>query len=146
YDSAKGEVFAPDGYNSNLAVISDSTNSVITTLTISLYPGTIAYNAAKGEIFVSVSNAAAGLNVISDSDNSVKIIKGGIPGYYAYNSAKSELSAETANNTVSVLTDSSSKVVATLSSKIGPMAYDIGKNELFLVSGYSTISVVTPTN
>jgi hypothetical protein len=146
YDSAKGEIFAPDGYNSNVAVISDTTNAVATTLTVSPYPGTIAYNAAKGQIFVSVSNGAAGLNVISDSDNSVKTIKGGIPGYYAYNSGKNELYAETANYTVSVLTDSSSKVVATLSNKIGPMAYDSGKNELFIVSGYNTISVVTPTN
>ena len=129
-----------------MAVISDSTNAVVTTLTVSPYPGTIAYNAAKGEIFVSVSNAAEGLNVILDSDNSIKVVKGGIPGYYSYNSGKNELYAETANYTVSILTDSSSKVVATLSSKIGPMAYDAGKNELFIVSGYSTISVVTPTN
>jgi hypothetical protein len=127
---------------------------------LSSYPGQIAYDPAKGEIFVSLpigETLTSGFSVISDSNNTVtKTITTSHPGYFAYNSAKSEMYTETANNTISLITDSSTTDFATLSlpshENAGPMAYDTNARKLFIINTYSngpsdnTVSVITPAS
>ena len=109
---------------------------------LSSYPGPVAYDPAKGEIFVSLpvgETLISGYSVISDSNNTVtKTITTSHPGNFAYNSAKGEMYTETANNTISVITDSGTTVIANLSlpshEYIGPMAYDTSEGKLFIIN------------
>jgi YVTN family beta-propeller protein len=115
----------------------------------------VAYDSAKGEIFV--SNAGSNtVSVISDSNNAVvaTVAVGGAPDGLAYDSAKGEVFVSNhASNTVSVISDSTNTVVAniTIASSgtggSGPagIAYDPTKGELYVADsdsclGYCPIS------
>ena len=75
YDSVKGEIFVTNQGDGSVSVISDSSNSVIQTISgVGQYPTGIAYDANKGELFV--TDEGDGTNngsvaVISDSSNTV---------------------------------------------------------------------------
>ena len=70
YDSGKGEVFVPNNGDGTVSVISDSTDTVVATVTVGQYPVGIAYDASMGEIFVTNSGANS-VSIISDSTNQV---------------------------------------------------------------------------
>ena len=66
YDPGKNAIFVAN-YNSNsISVISDSTNTVVATITVENQPQAIAYDSGKGEIFVTHSESNT-VSVISDS-------------------------------------------------------------------------------
>ncbi len=90
YDSAKGEIFASNLYGDCITVISDATNTVVATIGlgnntvnngVGLYPVQLAYDSAKGEIFVveqgpttivgSYDASAGAVSIISDATNKV---------------------------------------------------------------------------
>jgi len=178
YDSAKGEVFVVNQGASTIvgqydasagfvSVISDATNSVVATIPLGDFPGAIAYDPARGEVFVaedgatpssvSASNTAHGqVSVISDATNSVvaNVTVGPFPGGIAYDSARGEVYVGSSGSTtiagsVSVISDSTNAVVATVPlDGAGAVAYDSAKGELFVLtpSSNSTAIISDTTN
>jgi YVTN family beta-propeller protein len=177
YDSGKGEIFVTNyvaNYSSDalaqstVSVISDKTNSVVATVNINggTIPQGLAYDSAKGEVFVADSNGTD-VSVISDSTNTVVAairVEPSLPGNatevdytlgVAYDAADGEVFVSNAGsylpNTVSIISDSTDKVVSTVVVGYGPsgVVYDSGRGEVFVVnSGSDTISVIsegTPT-
>jgi len=178
YDSGKGEIFVVNQGASTIvgqysasagfvSVISDTSNSVVATIPLGDFPGAIAYDPAKGEMFVaedgaipsntSASNTATGLiSVISDSNNSVvaTILVGPFPDGLAYDPAKGEVFVANSGSTtiagsVSVISDATDKVTTTIATgslgvanSPGTMAYDSGKGEVFVVEYYSNSTMV----
>jgi len=164
YDSVKGEIFVVNQgastvigqYDSSagfVSVISDSTNSVVATIPLGDFPSAIAYDPAKGEVFVaedgatpsnvSASNTAHGqIAVISDSSNTVvaNVTVGPFPDGLAYDSARGEIYVASSGSTtiagsVSVISDSTNAIVATVPlDGAGAVAYDPGKGELYVVT------------
>ena len=174
YDSAKGELFVSNLYGNCITVISDATNSVVTTIDlgndtlnngIGGYPVELAYDSAKGEIFVAnqgestiigqYDTSAGFVSVISDSTNSVvaTVPLGDFPSAIAYDPAKGEVfvaedgatpsnvsASNTAHGQVSVISDTTNKVVANVT--VGPfpdgIAYDSARGEVYVASSGST--------
>ena len=66
YDSGKGEIFVTDPESNTVSVISDSTNSLVETVSMGPNPMFAAYDSAKGEIFVA-NQINDTVSVISDS-------------------------------------------------------------------------------
>jgi YVTN family beta-propeller protein len=150
--SATGGVPTPPAQTiSGIAsVISDKTNAVVATVPVGTSPYGVAYDAGKGEIFV--TNTYSNSNsvfVISDSTNSVvaTIPVGNQPFFIACDSGKGELFvANSGDNTVSVISDSTNVVVATIPVGIQPegVAYDADKGEIYVTNyGSNTISVIS---
>jgi YVTN family beta-propeller protein len=178
YDSVKGEIFVAnqgatsivgqyDASAGFVSVISDSTNAVVATIPLGDFPSAIAYDPAKGEVFVaedgatpsnvSASNTAHGqISVISDSTNTVvaNVTVGPFPDGIAYDSAKAEIYVGSSGSTtiagsVSVISDSTNAVVATVPlDGAGAIAFDSVKGELYVVtpSTNSTTIVSDSTN
>ena len=150
-----------------MSVISDATNSVVATVPLGDFPGAIAYDSAKGEMFVtndgrnpsdvSASNTAVGMiSVISDETNTVvaNVSVGPFPDGIAYDSAKGELFVSSSGSTasrgsVSIISDATNTVTASVPvDDAGAIAYDSGKGELFVVTpnSNSTSIVSDATN
>jgi len=148
YDSTKGEVFITNADYGSVSIISDSTNSVVATITVGNLPFGVVYDSGKREIFVANYNSNS-VSVISDSNNTVvaTIPVGSQPTGLAYDSNKSEIFvANRADNTVSVIADSNNTVVATIRAGTSPwdLAYDSSLGEVFLPNyGSDTISVIS---
>jgi DNA-binding beta-propeller fold protein YncE len=171
YDSGRGEIFVTnDVYNftsgeevaSTVSVISDATNSVVADVNLGggTHPEGLAYDSAKGEVFVANSNGTH-VAVISDKTNSIMAnvkIENESTNYeagtgllgVAYDSANGEVL--TANkgdylpNKVSVISDASNMVTAVVNVGYGPSAvvYDAGRDEILVAnSGDNTISVIS---
>ena len=138
---------------------------VTATVTVGNLPGAVAYDSAKGEIFVANEGVVAGtstISVISDSNNTaVATIPVGEEtlsraGAIAYDSGKGEIfvTLETATGTnpsssVSVISDSTNAVVANINVGNNPdgIDYDSGKGEIFVANGHdSTVSVISDSN
>ncbi|MDA4136566.1 MAG: YncE family protein [Thaumarchaeota archaeon] len=178
YDSGKGEIFVVNQGQSTIvgqydasagfvSVISDTTNSVVATIPLGDFPSAIAYDPAKGEMFVaedgatpsnvSASNTAHGvISIISDSSNSIvaTVNVGPFPGGVAYDPAKGEMfvsssGSTTVSGSVSIISDSSNSIVATVPlADAGALAYDSAKGEFFVVtpSSNSTEIISDATN
>ena len=154
-----------------VSVISDATNSVVATVAVGSDPNGIAYDAAKGELFVtnagrnpsdiSAANFNTGVvSVISDATNTVvaTVPVGPFPQGIAYDSIKGELfvtnggktatsSSPATAGSVSVISDKTNTVIATAKlPNAGEVAYDSGKNELFVVTGSTnSVSIISDT-
>ena len=124
--------------------------TVVASVTVHGGPGGLAYDSAKGEVFV--ADSAYGANsvaVISDATNSVvaNVSAGSDPVQVAYDSSKGEVFASNyGSNTVSVISDSTNAVVATVKVGSGPagLAYDSAKGEIFVSNhGSNTVSVIS---
>jgi YVTN family beta-propeller protein len=91
--------------------------SVVATVSVGSGPIGVAYDSAKGEMFVG-NNSDGTVSVISDVSNTVvaTISVGTSPYGIAYDSAKGEMFVANNNDgTVSVISDVSNTVVATIS-------------------------------
>jgi YVTN family beta-propeller protein len=155
YDSGKGEIFLTDAGNKGnvmgaVYVISDSDNSIVTSIQVGSYPAQAVYDSGMNEIFV--VNTRGTVSVISDSTNTVvaTINVGAYPYGIAYDSAKGEVFVYNENDgSVSVISDSTNAVVQTITgvaaSTNSPytIAFDSSKGELFVSD--SVISVDTNT-
>jgi len=130
YDSGKGEVFVAGTYTDPVSVISDSTNTVVANVNVSITSPTgagaglsnaIAYDSARGELFVSAAegsyfNGAGIAGIISDNNNTLvgTVAVGHHPLNIAYDSGKGEVFVDNqGDNTVSVVSDGSSGTTAT---------------------------------
>jgi YVTN family beta-propeller protein len=171
YDSGKGEIFVTDSvYNytsgvevaSIVSVISDITNTVVATVNIGggTHPEGLAYDSARGEVFVANSNGT-NVSVISDATNTLMAsvrVEAEPTGHEAgtrllgitYDPSKGEVfvanNGDYLPNTVSVISDATNTVVATVDVGYGPagVVYDSGKGEVFVAnSGDNTVSVIS---
>lgn len=124
YDSGMGEIFVANTGSSSISVISDSTNTVVATIS-GVYASGLAYDSSKGEIFA--ANGYNAVSVISDSTNTVVANVTGLTGFQgiAYDSAKGEIF--TGN---SVISDSNNAVVAQVPNALALAVYDSGKGEI----------------
>ena len=110
------------------------------------YPGGVAYDSGKGEVFVANST---NVSVISDATNKViaTIPVGSVPTGLAYDGGKGEVFvANSGSNNVSVISDATNKVIATIpvGSQPGGVAYDSGKGEVFVANdGSNNVSVIS---
>jgi YVTN family beta-propeller protein len=121
---------------------------VTATIPVGHAPSGVAYDSAKGEIFVTNGQDDT-VSVISDSTNTViaTIPVGAYPYGVAYDSAKGEIFVVNLHgNSVSVISDSTYTVVATIPVGQSPynIAYDSAKGELFVTNSYDgTVSVIS---
>jgi YVTN family beta-propeller protein len=124
---------------------------VTSTITVGMNPEGIAYDAAKGEIFVS-SMANNTVSVISDNNNTVikTINVGNGPRGLVYDSGKGEIFVTSVNDgKVYVIDDDTNQVVANVTVGYYPSyaAYDSGKGEIFVSNvGSGTVSVISDKN
>jgi YVTN family beta-propeller protein len=68
YDSARGQIFVALYQNNKVVAISDSTNKVVETITVSRAPWTAAYDSGNGAIYVTCG--------AESGDNTVSVISG----------------------------------------------------------------------
>ena len=121
--------------------------TVIATVPVGLLPTGVAYDPAKGEIFVTNRNSRT-VSIISDSTYTVvaTIPVRTNPEGMAYDPVRREIFvANQGSGTVSVISDSTNTVVATVPVGSEPwgIAYDSGKGEIFVANGGSgTVSVL----
>ena len=130
------------------------------TITVGFAPLGIAYDSAKGEIFVANAGSPGGFNVtsqagtntisvISDSNNKViaSIDMGTPPGYVVYDSGKGEIFVTAfGGDKVFVISDSTNSIVANVTVGTYPLgeAYDSGKGEIFVCNGGdNNVSVIS---
>jgi len=127
YDSGKGEIFVANSIS--ISVISDSTNTVVATISGVSASGLV-YDSSKGEIFA--ANGYNGVSVISDSTNAVVANVTGLSGVQgiAYDSAKGEIFVGN-----SVISDSNNAVVAQVPNALASVVYDSGKGEIIGSTG-----------
>jgi YVTN family beta-propeller protein len=166
YDSGKGNVYvgtttlgSGNSYTESVSVISGGTNTVVGT--VALPPGgsygPMAYDSAKGQIFVTDSSSGA-IYVISDNSNkvvaTVTLPKLSNPSAIAYDSGTGEIFVanpgdSNAPGTVSIISDKTDAIVATVTVGTGPdaLAYDSAKGEMFVSNGVdSTVSVISDSS
>ena len=129
------------------------TNTILATVPVGQSPYNIAYDSAKGELFVTNSYDGT-VSVISDSTNTVvaTIPVGVEPFSLAYDSGKGEIfvvnfETDSKNYSLSVISDSTNEVVATIPLPGAPsfVVYDSAKGEIFVptgVGGYSCVVTV----
>jgi YVTN family beta-propeller protein len=121
---------------------------VTATIPVGRAPTALAYDSAKGEVFVTNGQDNTTM-VISDSTNSVvaTIPVETYPYGIAYDSGKDEIFAVNLNsNTVSVISDITNTVVATIPVGQSPygITYDSGKDEIFVANSYDgSVSVIS---
>jgi len=148
YDSGKGEVFVAGFDSSTVGVISDATNTVITTVATGDNPWGVAYDRGKGEVFVT-DCGSSNVEVINDTTNRVvaTVPVGSSPEGVAYDSGKGEVFvANSGSKNVSVINDTRNKVVASTNVGTTPqgVAYDSGKAEIFVMNSITNnISIVS---
>ena len=155
YDSGKGEVFVTNAADNTVSVISDSSNTVVATLTPfteSYYVG-VAYDAAKGEVFVA-SSGTGSVVVISDISNTVvgsRIPVCGKPQAVAYDSGRGEVFVTCVDSSsVWVISDSSNTVVGSpipVGTNPQGVAYDSDRGEVFVTNfGSNSVSVISDSS
>ena len=121
---------------------------VTATIPVGKAPMGIAYDSAKGEIFVTNGQDDT-VSVISDKTNTVvaTINVGDYPYGVAYDFVKGEIFVVNLyGNSVSVISDTTNNVVATIPVGKSPynIAYDSAKGELFVTNLYDgTVSVIS---
>src|SRR5881409_83422 len=133
---------------SSLVVPLARAETIVATVPVGSVPEGVAYDSAKGEVFV--TNLVDGtVSVISDSTNAIvaTVPVGLAPIGAAYDPAKGEVFVANSGSTiVSVISDSINAVVATVQVGSGPegVAYDSAKGEVFVTNfGSNTVSVIS---
>jgi YVTN family beta-propeller protein len=130
-------------------VISDGTNAVVATINTLYNPFYLAYDSAKGEIFV----ADAGANTIQViSDNTYVVIAnltlpaGSSPYGLAYDSGSHKVFCTSGSSTVSVISENNNAVIENVSVGYRPqgLVYDAAKGEVFVANNDDgTVSVIS---
>jgi len=162
YDPALGEVFAGiEAGVPGVAVVSDATDNVVTTVSLPTVPTYLAVDWRAGELFVACFNGLGtggfSVTVISlATDRIVATIPwAGLPEGIVYDSGKGEVMVTTSENSnLTVISDVSNSVVGSIplggagpSDVSGPLAYDSGNGEIFVSNpGSRTVTVVSDTS
>ena len=124
---------------------------VTATIPVGKAPANLAYDSAKGEIFVTNGQDNT-TSVISDNTNTVvaTIPVGGYPYGVAYDPAKGEVFVVNLwDNNVMVISDATNTLLATIPVGQSPynIAYDSAKGELFVTNSYNgTVSVISDSS
>jgi YVTN family beta-propeller protein len=146
-----GAVFVSARSTDSIAVISDTSNSIVGNFSVPLSPVGIAYDSSKDELFVAGDNPSR-VSVISPSTHKViaNISMGQNTGplQAAYDPPRGEIFvSEYAASVVSVISDSSNQVVANIGVISDPtaLAYDSSKGEIFVTNSGpdSVVSVIS---
>ena len=127
--------------------------SLVTTIPLGSNIGGLAYDSAKGQIFVSEGSSGS-VAVISDSSDKLvtKIPVSSTPGALAYDPNNGDVYVGTTtlqSYTVSVISDSNDSVVKTIEVGYDPygLAYDSGRGEIYVANYASgTVSVISDSN
>lgn len=147
YDSARGEVFVTNLVSNNVSVISDSTDSVMASISVPGGPIGVVYDSEKGEIFVAnVYNNT--VSVISDVTNAIvaTIGMGDASGSLAYGNGRGEVFISHLTGGVSVISDSTDLVTAYISAgnRTSGVAYDSDTGKVYASnSKEGTISIIS---
>ena len=140
YDSGTNQVYVVNPYAGTISVIQDNTNTVIQTISgLSFPPFGLAYDSAKGEMFVSEykQGYSGGVEVIPDNSNKPTVtipLGSGCTGI-AYDSGTNEIYVcDAYTMTVSVISDASNTITRniTINSYPGSLVYDATKKEMFV--------------
>jgi YVTN family beta-propeller protein len=163
YDSGTSQVFVSNTYcswsfygycithASDVLVINDSSRQVAAAIPVDNTPQGMAYDPARGEVFVALGPDGK-IAVINDTLDSVvaNVSVGTLPCAIAYDSATGDLFvANNGSNNVSVLSTSNNTVIATVPVGTGPqaIAYDSGRGEIFVGNvGSNDTSVISGSN
>ena len=146
YDSRTGQVFVSEG-TYNVAVISDSTNTVVLTIGGFNDPSGLAYDSALGEVYV-VNSGADTVSVVSDVTDTITatINVGNSPSGITYDSGLGEMFvANGLTNKVSVIDDATNTIVTSVDVGYYPTAtvYDPLTSEVYVSNvGDNTVSVI----
>jgi YVTN family beta-propeller protein len=129
--------------------------SVTGSIPVGSGPGAIAYDPAKGELFVA-NSGSNNVSVVSDTTDSViaTVPVGEGPSSIAYDSAREELFVVNGggSDNISVISDTSNKVVDTIPLAVsatvpGQAVYDSGRGEIFVSQPNSNVvGVINDTN
>ena len=145
YDSSKGEIFVLNNpfddifASSTISVISDTTNSIVTTINLGFSNvAGICYDLKMRDIVVASQTPGGPVTFISDTSNSVAstVNVGGHPQGIVYDSGTGAIFVSTEGDTnswVSVIPDYSNAVITNVTVQNVPigLAYDSGKGEIF---------------
>jgi YVTN family beta-propeller protein len=150
YDSGKGVLYVTLSNmfgGSALGVVNDSTNSVTELISVGNAPEELAYDSARGEIFVT-NSASDNVSVINDTTDTVVATIGLTGGPYgiACDSANGEIFVSYGNsNSVTVISDATDRVVANVTVGAFPsgLAFDPSNRDMYVSNwGQGTISVI----
>jgi len=141
-----------------VSVISDETNTVVSTITVDPLPGKMVYDSGKGEIFFIAGGSS--ISVISDTNNTVvaDLTPPIGPVDLAYDSAKGAIficgyyfGFDADNRTICVLSDDTNVFVATLSlsgvrATATGVAYDPALGEVLVSVSDGNVYVLSGTS
>jgi len=148
YDSGKGEVFVANSASDDVSVISDSTDTVATTVAVGSYTDGIAYDQATGEILVADMSTDQ-VTVLNDTTDSVvaTVSVGSLPGTLALDAQNGQLYVVNSDsNNVSVISAATDKVTATVAVGANPVGvvYDAGAGRAYVSNALQgTLSIIT---
>jgi YVTN family beta-propeller protein len=136
-----------------VSVISDSTDTVVATVSLGSDPDGLTWDSAKDEVFVAEAGGT-NVSVISGATNQVveTVAVGSYPFGVAYDGGKGEIFvSDVSSNDVSVINDTTNGAVATIPVLAGPaaIAYDRESGEIYVVSNgpypnyYDNVSVIS---
>lgn len=156
YDSGRGEIFVSNGLAAlvqlnGVYVISDTTNTVVATVTVGSGSADLAYDPAKGVVFVANLNSN-NVSVISDSTNKVaaSIPVGVSPVGVAYDPRTADiLVANSGSSNVSVIADLNYTVVQSVGNLFGAGAegegFDSGTGAVFVAdANVNAVTIIVP--
>jgi len=119
--------------SSDRVLFATAQGAVVATVTVGNSPYGVAYDSAKGEVFVA-NGASNTVSVISDGNNAVvkNIAIGGAPYGIAYDSSKGEVFVANggSSNTVYVISDSGNALVATVTLPVAPTHLELPMTRL----------------
>ena len=156
YDRGKGEIFTSDTASGvGLSVINDTTFAVVKTIPLpGVAPTGMAYDPAKGEIFVG-TESGSNVTIVNDTTDTVV---GAIPNVgddpwsLVYDAGKGEifvanLFGELTNSNVTVINDTTNTIVGRINigaTPDGELVYDSGKGQIFVPNfGSDNVSVIS---
>ncbi len=164
YDSALHELYVANQASGTISVISDTTNSIVTTIDLHARGNGgitgMVYDSGMGEMFVS-SYVFGGIFVISDNINQVvatiPLGNDPYPAGLIYDSGKGEIYVsyqgfpeKDSANFISVISDATNSVIATVpldtnipfNAPVGPGSYDSAMGEIYLVNSINSSLLV----
>ncbi len=155
YDPTQGELFAASPFDAfppdnTLAVISDSTNSVIANVSLPVGPVRgVCFDVASGEVYATAGDTVQAVFAANDTlGASVRV--GTDPGPIAYDAGAGELFvANTGSDNVSIVSLGNLSVIGTVRVGGSPddLSYDAAQGEIFVTNnGSDNVTVISDAN
>ncbi|MGP6294484.1 YncE family protein, partial [Caldiplasma sukawensis] len=147
FDSSTGNVYAINYHSNTVSVINDTTNKVISTISVGTNPEEAAFDSSTGNVYVT-NFGSSSVSVINDTTNKVisTISVGTNPVGVAFDSFDSDIYVANLNsNTVSVINGCTNTVISTISVGKTPfgVAFDLFNGNLYVTNeNANTVSVI----